>query len=309
MILTVTLNVAIDKVYRVDGLRPGTVMRVRECRYTAGGKGLNVSKVAKITGAQVLATGFAGGHAGAFVEEEMGRKGVPCDFVHVAGETRSCVNILDSATGSSTEFLEPGFSVTEADVAEFLRKFDSLLDRADVVTISGSVPSGCADTVYAQLIGRIKERGKRVILDSSGKLLAHGVRAQPTLIKPNSDEITALTGRPAADRRGMLESMTELHRGGVAYVVVSLGRGGALLVCGEGAFQGITPDIPVVNTVGCGDSMVAAFAVGLERGYPVEELLRFALAVSTANALTMETGSYRPEDLPALLEQCRVQKL
>jgi tagatose 6-phosphate kinase len=308
MILTVTLNVAIDKVYRVEELKPGEVMRVDECKYTAGGKGLNVTKVAKITGAEVLATGFAGGHAGAFVREQLEKKGIPNDFVFVNGETRSCINIIDEKTGKQTEFLEPGFIVTAEDISAFLHKFDLLIEGADVITLSGSVPAGCGDTIYADLIFHANAQGKKVILDSSGRLLAQGIKAQPTMIKPNSDEIAALTGITGTDRRQLGNCAQKLQRSGIAYVVISLGRDGALLACDEGVLQGTTPDIPVVNTVGCGDAMVAAFAVGFERDYSARELLRFALAVSIANALTMETGFYRPEDLHRLLEQCKVNE-
>src|SRR5512136_1536201 len=115
MILTVTLNVSIDRAYRVDELKPGDVMRVRECICTAGGKGLNVIRVAKIAGADVLATGFTGGHAGAFVREQLDQNGIPNDFVAVKGETRSCINIIEAKTGRQTEFLEPGFTVTPPD--------------------------------------------------------------------------------------------------------------------------------------------------------------------------------------------------
>jgi tagatose 6-phosphate kinase len=308
MILTVTLNIAIDKAYRVEELKPGAVMRVRECKYTAGGKGLNVTKVAKIAGAEVLATGFAGGHAGAFVREQLEQKGVPNDFVFVHGETRSCINVIDEKSGKQTEFLEPGFSVTSEDLSTFLHKFDLLLERANVVTLSGSVPAGCKDTIYADLIKHVNAKGKKVILDSSGKLLEQGIKAQPTLIKPNRDEIVALARITDIDRKRLADCAQKLHESGIDYVVISLGRDGAILACDEGVFQGTTPDISVVNTVGCGDSMVAALAVGFERGYTTAELLRFALAVSTANALTMETGFYRPEDLRWILEQCKVDE-
>lgn len=309
MILTVTLNTAVDKAYWVDELKPGEVIRVRECKYTAGGKGLNVTKVAKIMGADVLATGFVGGHAGALVQEQLEQKGISNDFVRVNGETRSCINIIDKKTGMQTEFLEPGFSVTSGDISVFLRKFDNLLDQADVVTFSGSVPTGCGDVIYADLIERVNVKGKKSILDSSGILLAQAIKARPTMIKPNRDEIAALIGIMDGNNRELVDCALKLHRNGIAYVLISLGRNGALLACDAGVFQGNTPDVPVVNTVGCGDAMVAASAVGFEQGYGDAELLRFALAVATANALTMETGFYHPEDLPRLIEQCRVDKI
>ena len=147
-----------------------------------------------------------------------------------------------------------------------------------------------------------------MILDSSGKLLAEGIKAQPTMIKPNRDEIVTLTGITSTDCQQLVACAQKFQKSGIAYVAISLGCNGAILACDEGVFLGTTPDIPVVNTVGCGDAMVAAFAVGFERGYRPAELLRFALAVSTANALTVETGFYRQKDLHWLLEQCKVNE-
>jgi tagatose 6-phosphate kinase len=307
MILTVTLNVSIDRAYRIDELKPGDVMRVRDCTYTAGGKGLNVARVAKIAGADVMATGFAGGHAGAFVREQLEKNGIPNDFVFVNGETRSCINVIEEKTGRQTEFLEPGFTVTPADIALFMHKFDLLLEQSDVITISGSVPAGCGDTIYAELVQHVNDQAKKVILDSSGKLLTQGILAKPTMIKPNIDEMAALTGITTTDTQHLAEYAQKLQKNGIPYVVISLGRHGALLSCDKGLFIGASPDIPVINTVGCGDAMVAAFAVGFERGYTAREMLHYALGVSTANAMTIETGFYRPEDLQWLLEQCSVK--
>jgi tagatose 6-phosphate kinase len=307
MILTVTLNVSIDRAYRIDELKPGDVMRVRECTCTAGGKGLNVARVAKIAGAGVMATGFAGGHAGEFVREQLEKNGIPNDFVFVNGETRSCINVIEEKTGRQTEFLEPGFTVTPADLALFMHKFDLLLEQSEVVTISGSVPAGCGNTIYADLVQHVNHQGKKVILDSSEKLLAQGILAKPTMIKPNLDEMAALTGITATDTQQLAEYAQKLQKNGIPYVVISLGRHGALLSCDEGLFVGASPDIPVINTVGCGDAMVAAFAVGFERGYTAREMLHYALGISAANAMTIETGFYRPEDLQWLLEQCSVK--
>jgi tagatose 6-phosphate kinase len=309
MILTVTLNVSIDKAYWVEELMPGKVMRVQDCNYSAGGKGINVSKVAYLAGSKVIATGFVGGFAGAYVESQLAKMGLKCDFVHTQGETRSCINIVDNKTKSQTEFLEPGFTVSSQGIELLVNKFDSLLQGADIVTISGSVPRGCPCTIYQRLIEKAVKLDKKVILDTSGTLLAKGIGANPTMIKPNIDEMRALTGKKCTDRKAVIQSAVELHNTGISYVIVSMGRNGALLVCDKGVFQGVTPDIPVKNTVGCGDSMVAAFAVGFERGYTPEKMLRFAIAVSTANALTSETGFFRHDDLEQIYAQCSIVKV
>ena len=177
MILTVTLNAAIDKRYVVEDFQVGEVNRVRECSYTPGGKGLNVSKPASIAGAKVVATGFVGGHAGNYIEDELKPFGIESAFYHMKEESRSCINIWDSVNKVQTEFLEPGFTVTEADFEGFVEKFKKLVAEADVVAMSGSVPKGLDGSAYQRLVAIVKEAGKKVILDTSGKLLTAGIPA------------------------------------------------------------------------------------------------------------------------------------
>lgn len=300
MITTITLNVAIDKAYVVDDFAKNTVTRVQKCTNTAGGKGLNVSKVVKLCGEDIIATGFVGGHAGAYVEDLLSEYNITTDFVHTKSETRSCINILAS-DGSSTEFLEPGAPVTEDEVNQLYEKIDQLISKSDVVTISGSVPSGVDTSIYADLIAKIKAQGKNVILDTSGNLLAEGIKACPTLIKPNSEELEALLNIKITNRNELIEAAKKLQSTGIEYVVVSLGSDGALVVCEEGVFHGKPPKITPVNTVGCGDSMVGAFAVALSKNFESKEALRYAVAVSAANALTMATGSFQVSDMQDLL--------
>lgn len=308
MITTVTLNVAVDKLYLVDEFQTGEVTRVKECHATAGGKGLNVARVASIVGEQVNATGFVGGHSGKYVEEMLKKDGISSDFVHVDGESRTCINIIDS-NGKSTELLEPGLTVTENDKSGFKTKFQQVISTSSVVVISGSVPLGCGPRFYAELIGLAKSGGKRVILDTSGENLRQGIQACPTMIKPNKDEIKALLGVDVSSKEDVINAAMSLHSGGIPYVVVSMGKHGAIVVCDEGVFEGNPPDVKVVNTVGCGDSMVAAFAVSLVRGYKIEEALKFALAVSSANAMCKQTGFLYTADLEKIMSGGRTVKL
>ncbi|WP_099469672.1 1-phosphofructokinase [Konateibacter massiliensis] len=308
MITTITLNVAIDKAYVVDDFAKNTVTRVQTCTNTAGGKGLNVSKVIQLCGEDITATGFVGGHAGAYVEDLLREFDIKTDFVHTKSETRSCINILAS-DGSSTEFLEPGAPVTPEEAALLYAKIDQLIEQSDVITISGSVPVGIETSIYADLIAKIKKKGRPVILDTSGELLVKGIAACPTLIKPNIEELEALLGIPLTNQEEVIDAACKLHELGIAYITVSLGADGALLVCKEGVFHGKPPKITPVNTVGCGDSMVGAFAVALSRGLAPEEMLRYGVAVSAANALTMATGYFRAEDVARLLPDVSVTQV
>lgn len=309
MILTVTLNAAIDKRYVVDGFQIGEVNRVKECAYTPGGKGLNVSKPASIAGAEVVATGFVGGHAGNYIEDSLKPFGIKSEFYHMADESRSCINIWDEVNHVQTEFLEPGFTVTEEDFAEFEEKFKGLVEKADVVSMSGSVPKGLDGTAYQRLVKICKDAGKPVILDTSGKLLEMGIKACPTMIKPNIDEIRMLTGKTCDHLEDMVEAAKQVHSGGVDIVAVSLGADGSFVVCDEGIFRAQVPKIDAVNTVGCGDSMIAGFALGISEGLSVKDTLRKASAISAAAALREETGFFVKEDMEKILPQIQITEL
>lgn len=309
MILTVTLNAAIDKRYVVEDYQVGQVNRVKECSYVPGGKGLNVSKPASIYGAEVVATGFVGGHAGNYIEDSLKPFGIKSEFYHVEAESRSCINIWDEVNHVQTEFLEPGFTLTKRDFEEFEQKFRTLVTDAKIVAMSGSVPKGLDGTAYQRLVKIVKEAGKPVILDTSGQLLEMGIQAAPTLIKPNIDEIRMLTGKTCDDINDIIEAAKEIHRNGVEIVAVSLGADGSLVVGEEGTFRAEVPKIDAVNTVGCGDAMIAGFAIGIEEGLSLPEMLRKASAVSTAAAMREETGFFCMEDMQKLLPEIKITRM
>lgn len=309
MIVTVTLNAAIDKRYVVEGFQVGEVNRVKECSYTPGGKGLNVSKPAAIAGAKVVATGFVGGHAGNYIEDELKPFGIESAFYHMNEESRSCINIWDSVNKVQTEFLEPGFTVTEADFEGFVQQFTELVKEADVVAMSGSVPKGLDGKAYQRLVGIVKEAGKKVILDTSGKLLEDGIEAKPTMIKPNIDEIRMLTGNQCNDLTEIIEAAKQIQKSGVEIVAVSLGKDGSIVACEEGVYRAIVPKIDAVNTVGCGDSMIAGFALGLCEGLSIKETLRKASAISAAAALREETGFFVKEDMEQIFPRVEIKNI
>ena len=309
MILTVTLNAAIDKRYVVENFQVGEVNRVKECTYVPGGKGLNVSKPASIAGACVVATGFVGGHAGNYIEDALKPFEIESAFYHVDAESRSCINIWDEVSHVQTEFLEPGFTLTEEDLEKFLKKFRELVKEADVVAISGSVPKGLNGTAYQKLVTIVKDAGKKVILDTSGTLLVEGIQAKPTMIKPNIDEIRMLTGKKCDNIQDIIDAAKEIHAKGVEIVAVSLGADGSLAVGNEGIFRALVPRINAVNTVGCGDSMIAGFALGLSRRLSLPETMKLASAISAAAAMREETGFFVMEDMEKLLPQIEVTKL
>lgn len=313
MILTVTLNAAIDKRYVVEAYRAGEVNRVKECAYTAGGKGLNVSKIAKIAGEEVLATGFLGGHAGHYIEEYLKERGIQTDFVYVDGESRSCINIYDESSGRQTEFLEPGVQITKEQEDAFIRKYRQLvqLEACSIVEISGSVPKGTSTGIYRTLIQIAEETEKKVIVDTSGALLTDVISAEqkPFLIKPNMDEIRAYTGKSLETEEELAEEAIRLQKSGIGVVVISRGKKGSLIASESGLWKAAVPPVETVNSVGCGDSMIAGYAAGFSRGLPFSEIIRLASAISAANAMRKETGFFLAEDMERLLPLIEVSKI
>ena len=309
MILTVTANAAIDKRYVVERFGVGNVNRVKSCSANAGGKGINVARVASIVGEKMTATGFLGGHAGKFISERVEARGIKSDFVWCDGESRTCINIWDEVNKQQTEFLEPGFEVTQEDCDRLVEKFTSLLPECKVVTISGSTPKGAGPDLYRRLIRNAEAMEKPVLLDTSGRLLEECLLERPTLIKPNIDEIRALTRNPMNSRASLLRAASELHLDGIRIVVISLGGDGSLVSTDEGAYEVKVPRIDAVNTVGCGDSMIAGFAVGISRGLALKETIRLASAVSAANAMRLETGFIVKEDMEELLPRIEIRQI
>lgn len=292
-VLTVTLNAAIDKRYDVAGITIGAVQRVATVTASAGGKGLNVSRGAQLCGQRIVATGFVGGFAGQFVTSQLATYGMQDEFVRVAGETRTCINIIDG-NGTSTEFLEPGVTVTATDLAALTARFSDLLPGVDVVTLSGSVPSGCPEDVYAPLIRAAIGAGRPVILDTSGALLRAALDAAPTVVKPNREELAALIGADLSDLASVIEAARGLCSQGPKWVVVSLGADGALAVSLEKAVAVSAPRVVAVNPVGCGDVLVGGLATGLAAQLDVDAALPLAVRVSAAAAAHPETGRFDP---------------
>ena len=309
MITTVTLNASIDKAYYMEqAICNGEVMRVSRCRNSAGGKGLNVARVIQLCEEDVLATGIVGGYNGQYLESLLVQDNIAYDFAHVAGETRSCINILDPKYGS-TEYLEPGCLVTSEEEQVFMDKFIEIIAKSDIITISGSVPKGLSNDVYKKMVEMVKAAGKEVILDSSGIYLQSGLQAQPTMVKPNKEEMEALFQVEVNTMEEVIHYAKKIAQLGIQYVVVSLGADGAILVMKDQVIHARPPIIEPVNTVGCGDSMVGAFAVALKRKYPPKEALAYGVAVASANALSPETGSFDPQQCIDILRNVKIKEL
>lgn len=309
MIATVTLNASVDKLYLVESLNPYEVSRVKKVNNTAGGKGLNVSRIISQAGEDVAAAGIIGGYNGMLFESLITQENIAKCFTRTVGETRCCVNLWDTSVQKSTEYLEPGFPVTPEDLERFVKDYIQVVKMCDAVCISGSTPPGTPEDFCARLVCLAKENGKPVLADVAGAQLREVIKAKPTVVKPNKDEIEQLFSIDASSYGQLAQTAKQMHEGGIEIATISIGKEGAVVACGAGVYHAKPPEIRVVNTVGSGDSMIAGLAIGICRKYPLMESIRYAVALAAANTMTMETGSFKMQDLEGLLPQIQIEKM
>lgn len=302
MILTVTLNPAIDVTYYLDTLVRNAGLRVDRVLERAGGKGVNVARVAAACGAHVCATGLAGGRRG---EQLRAGLGVRDEFWQVGGETRQTVNIVETGrAGLPTELREPGPVITAAEWDGFTGRFAALAAEADVVVMSGSLPPGVPVDAYAVLTSLTRSVSTaRVIVDTGGEALRHACAAGPDLVKPNEAELTAAV--PTTEDR--LARASRLRDAGAAAVVVSLGRAGSVAVTPDGSWRVSHDAVPGGNPVGAGDALVAGLALGVRDDWPTA--LRRASGLAMASVLATSAGQVDPAAADRFAGTIRIRKI
>ncbi|MFC7533958.1 1-phosphofructokinase family hexose kinase [Actinoplanes sp. GCM10030250] len=297
MIITVTLNAALDITYAMTSLDLGDTNRVGRVHERAGGKGLNVARVLHTLGEPVLACGLLGGRAGETVRADLAATGIGVRFTPIGGESRRTVALAEQ--DRTTLLNEPGPHVTPDEWHTFLADFGTLLTTsgADVVVLSGSLPPGVPADAYRTLTTACRRTGTSVILDADGEPLRHGLAGQPDIVKPNTAELARVALTPETARRA-----------GAAAVVLSRGHEGLLALTPDGAWTA-TPPAVSGNPTGAGDALVAALARGLLHGWSWPDRLRHGAALSAAAVLAEVAGAVDPAAYRALLPQVRLQPL
>lgn len=315
MILTVTLNTALDITYRTAALTPHATNRVAEVTERPGGKGINVARVLAALGHESVVTGFVGGRTGDALRELLAAEGpgrkaahavvsdspVTDALVPIAGTTRRTIAVVDETTGDTTQLNEPGPTVTPAEWAAFLTSYEGLAARADAVALCGSLPPGIHVGAYAELVRLARAAGRPVLLDTSGEPLRRGIAARPDLVKPNADELAQLTGS-----REPLRATRDARRRGGRAVVASLGAAGLLAATPDGSWRAAPPMAVRGNPTGAGDSAVAGLLSGLVERLPWPERLARAVALSAATVLAPAAGEFDREAYADLLPRVAV---
>jgi 1-phosphofructokinase len=308
-VVTVTLNPAIDQTLSIPGFAAGRVNRVAESRSDAGGKGVNVASFLADLGIDVIATGFLGAENAAPFETLFARKGIADRFVRIDGSTRVGIKIVDERTHETTDINFPGLSPRAEDVDELLVRIAALTVPGRWFVLSGSVPPGLPDNIYATLIEAIHKGGGHVVLDTSGPALREALAGVPEVIKPNVEELGELVGRPL-DTPGAVRAAAEsLLERGVGQVVVSMGGAGAVFLESGRALLARPPEVPVRSTVGAGDAMVSGIVYALIHGLPLEDVARTATASGAYAVTGIGAGIEDPAEHRKLMNEVKIEGL
>jgi 1-phosphofructokinase len=280
-IVTVTLNAAVDQTASIPNFTAGEVNRVSWDQSDAGGKGVNVASFLADFGHAVGVTGLLGADNTELFVRLFAEKSLVDRFVRVAGHTRVNVKIVDDVRNQVTDINFPGVTARESDLSGVIAALDAFADEgARWFVLSGSLPAGLPPASYRDLVIRMKDRGGRIALDSSGEALALAVDAGADVIKPNIAELSELVGCLLDDETSIIAAAQDLRCRGVGVVAISMGARGAILVDAQGAVHAAPPAVPVRSTVGAGDAMVAGLVHGTLLGLDGEHLARLATAFS-----------------------------
>ena len=296
---TITLNPAIDKTYFVNRFSVDNVNRVERIKVNMGGKGVNVAATAAKCGIPCIAGGFLSGYNGQMIGKYLKDAGVATDFVYTEGDTRTNIKIIDTENKTYTDVNESGPAVSDSDIRALLEKAADMAVKSDVVYLGGSFPPGVKAELYKELISVIREKGARAVLDADGEAFRQGVEAAPSVIKPNQAELESLIGRKLKTVSDVVNAAKQLYDGGVETVLVSLGGNGAVCVSGGKAYRVYPLNVPVVSTVGAGDSFLCGYLYGQTVTGDIEQQLKYAMSFAGAKIQTEGT------DIPSFDELCR----
>ena len=309
MIVTVTMNPAIDKTIEIEALLPGGLNRIQKVEYDAGGKGINVSKTIHELGGSSIAVDFLGGNAGKTIESVLNEWGINNDFIWVRGETRTNTKVYEKS-GALTELNEPGPQISKEQQEELVKKLEGYANEETLFVLAGSIPNGVDKQIYSEIIPRVHAKGAKVLLDADGELFRNALKEKPDIIKPNRVELEEYFGFDyRVSMEELLEAARKLQAQGIETVAVSMGKSGAMMV--REGYEVKCPALSVKahSTVGAGDAMVAALAYAWENKLGNEETVRLCMAASAGAVTTIGTKPPTRALVDELLEQVVIEQI
>ncbi|MHB1361411.1 MAG: 1-phosphofructokinase family hexose kinase [Thermoleophilia bacterium] len=313
MIVTVTLNAALDRTLTVPNFQAGFRHRASESLTLPGGKGVNIARALKSLGQPVIATGLAGGKTGIRIVEDLTAEGILNDFVRIRGESRTSTAIIDPTSNTQTEVNEYGPVVTARELHAFMEKFTYIAKGADVVIVAGSLPRKVKDSFYKDIMAVLAETDALTVLDTAGEPLRLAIKAKPGLVSPNIFEAEALIGHEFAEDEDSLDAAAQLNRMGADSAIITYPSGCyAYLDDGAGVQKSYTVRIPPldpISTVGSGDAFLAGFVSARLSGKSDQECLRTAVACGAANTQKYGAGVFDVHDMKRLMPKTKVEEI
>jgi 1-phosphofructokinase/tagatose 6-phosphate kinase len=304
MIITVTLNAAIDKSLAVPNFKLGRRHRTVEQRTMAGGKGVNIARTLKALGQPVIATGFAGGATGTHIVEQLTEESILNDFVRIREESRTNTSVLDPTTGEQTEINERGPAVSEREVELFRDKLVYLARGAAIVVFAGSLPRGVAPDLYASLIHDLERLELTTVIDTDGEPLRQAVRSEPDVVSPNVLEAEELVGHEFAGDEDRSQAVREIAALGAREAIMTLPDGcfAQVIVDGQPRLKRarIEPREPIAKR-GSGDAFLAGYLAARYEGRPVDHCLRFGVACGAESTGRLGAGLIDPREARRLM--------
>ena len=312
MIVTVTLNAALDRTLTVPNFQRGQRHRASGGLTLAGGKGINVARALKMLDVPVVATGLAGGLTGTRIVEELTGEAILNDFVRIADESRTSTAVVDPTASSYTEINEWGPHVEPEELDMLREKLRYLASAAETVVFAGSLPRAVEDDFYGDLIRELNKRGIATVLDTEGEPLRMGIAAEPSLVSPNQREAEALVGQEFHEEQDFIQALDDVAELGARNVLITQESGCFALVREERdvkRLRAVAPEVDPVSTVGAGDVLLSAFLAARDAKKPVDEALRSAVGAGAASTLEVGAGRFDPREASRLAGRVEVSEL
>ena len=283
LIVTLTINPAIDRIISIDRLAFEDRAYINSSRESAGGRGINVSSVIHSFGGETLAVLISGGDSGKRLEGLLGKCGYRIAVVPVQNEIRTNLTITDKH-GLTVNLNETGPQLAKAEVARVERVVRDTLDHASWLMMCGSIPPGVPPAFYGKLISMARHKKVKTLLHADGDALREGIAARPTVVSPNQQEAGRLLGQTLLTRTHYLEAAERIRQLGAESVVLTLGSRGAVGAFADGLMEALPPRIDAVCPIGAGDALMAAYAWARKRRTSAADALRWGVAAGTASA-------------------------
>lgn len=281
MIYTCTFSPSVDYQMHAAHIQLGELNRIDHTAFYPGGKGINVSRVLKELEVSSVALGFAGGFTGEFIKQSLEKKGIQSAFISHEEPTR--VNVKMKTDEEETEMNGPGAHIMEEEQEALLKKLEAL-ENGDYLILSGSRPQSIPFDFYERIATVVQEREANLILDIPERRVEELTCFQPFLLKPNEQELGAITGRQINNKQDAVRAAQNLVKKGAQHVIVSLGKDGAIVVNKNLILQASPPSGTLVSSVGAGDSLVAGFIKQYKESQAVTQAFRYGVAAGTATA-------------------------